>query len=172
MTTRSAAARNNNSETPAPTPPPPPPPPPPPADSTNPAPGKRKPDREPEPDPTTQRKTRKVDNKTAETIASKTVPKLKIQLSASKLGAVVKNNQSEPDHARGQENDDPSQTELTHEQYRRMRKIQKALARARRDPRAAFACIQSLDEGTPSVRAEILAWLDEQIPTDLKREGD
>ena len=59
-----------------------------------------------------------------------------------------------------------------HAKHHNVRKIQKALARARRDPRAAFACIQSLDEGTPSVRAEILAWLDEQIPTDLKREGD
>lgn len=43
-------------------------------------------------------------------------------------------------------------------------KIKLKLARACRDPSIAFACIQSLDQGTPEVRDALLAWLDACIP--------
>jgi hypothetical protein len=43
-------------------------------------------------------------------------------------------------------------------------KIHRKLARARRDSNAIFACVQSLDQGTPDVRNALLTWLDTCIP--------
>jgi len=43
-------------------------------------------------------------------------------------------------------------------------KIKSKLVRARHDQTITFACIQSLDQGTPEVRHALLAWLDTCIP--------
>ena len=43
-------------------------------------------------------------------------------------------------------------------------KIITRLSRARRDPKVAFVCIQSLDQGTSEQQKTLLAWLDACIP--------
>lgn len=51
-----------------------------------------------------------------------------------------------------------------HARHHTLSKIKSKLARARRDQNTAFACIQSLDQGTPNVQQALLAWLDMCIP--------
>ncbi|MDX2346489.1 MAG: Stealth CR1 domain-containing protein [Legionella sp.] len=43
------------------------------------------------------------------------------------------------------------------------RKIQAKLKKADKNNHTAFACIQSLDQATPDVRNQLIAWLDERI---------
>lgn len=43
-------------------------------------------------------------------------------------------------------------------------KIEQRLAHADRKKSVAFVCIQSLDEGSPSLQARLLQWLDKRIP--------
>lgn len=44
-------------------------------------------------------------------------------------------------------------------------RLRAKLRRADRDPRYAFACVQSLERATPAMQAELRAWLDRRIGT-------
>ena len=44
-------------------------------------------------------------------------------------------------------------------------RLRAKLREADRDPRVAFACVQSLERATPAWRAELAGWLDRRIGT-------